>query len=224
MNAIIIMAKEPVPTCVKTRLTPPLDPETAASLYHIFLLDKFAQVSSIRDVRHFVAYTPDTAAGFFRRIVPCGFKLIEQTGADLGKRLANISGGLFEKGYKKVIMLDSDTPTLPLEYIKMGLEMLDTADVVVGPCEDGGYYLIGLTAPAPDLFKDIAWSTPDVTDMTVNKAKEAGLVVAMLGMWYDVDTVDDLRRLKKDLESAPRYGEGKLFCKNTYGAVSKLDI
>src|SRR5665648_894899 len=87
------------------------------SLYHMFLLDKFAQVSSIRDARHFVAYTPDTGRGFFRRIVPCGFKLIEQSGADLGARLANISRGLFEKGFKKVIMLDSDTPTLPLFYI-----------------------------------------------------------------------------------------------------------
>ena len=190
----------------------------------MFLLDKFAQVSSIRDARHFVAYTPDTGRGFFRRIVPCGFKLIEQSGADLGARLANISRGLFEKGFKKVIMLDSDTPTLPLFYIKVGLMALDSSDVVIGPCEDGGYYLIGLNAPAPEIFKDIPWSTPEVTNVTMNKALDLGLSVEMLEMWYDVDTGDDLRRLKKDLESAPRYGEGKLMCKNTYGAMSKLDI
>lgn len=154
MNAVIIMAKAPVPNKVKTRLTPPLKPEAASYLYQNFLLDKIEQVKSI-EARRFISYTPETSEAFFRSITPAGFSLISQAGADLGERLANVSKGLFAHGAEKVVMLDSDTPNLPTYHIREALSRLDEVDVVLGPCEDGGYYLIGMRSWTAELFRGI---------------------------------------------------------------------
>lgn len=223
MNAVVIMAKAPFPNEAKTRLTPPLEPEMASRLYHSFLLDKIGQVKSIEGVHPFIAYTPGTAEEFFQEIAPPGFTLTAQYGADLGERLADISESLFERGFKKVVMLDSDTPSLPPVYIKEGLRRLDEADVVLGPCEDGGYYMIGMRASQPQLFEGIPWSTPRVMDLTVEKAKSSGLVVLLLDRWYDVDTVEDLKRLKHDLDPACMQ-KGGFSCENTRRAISLVKL
>jgi rSAM/selenodomain-associated transferase 1 len=224
MNVVVIMAKAPFPNEAKTRLTPPLEPEMASHLYHSFLLDKIEQVKRIEGVYPFIAYTPETAEAFFQEIRPSGFSLIAQSGVDLGERLANTSESLFEQGFEKLVMLDSDTPNLPPEYIREGLKRLDKADVVLGPCEDGGYYLIGMRASQPQLFKGIPWSTSRVMDLTVENANSLGLVVSLLDRWYDIDTIEDLWRLKYDLGSASRQ-KGGFFCENTCRAIFlvKLD-
>lgn len=201
MNAVVIMAKAPVPNEVKTRLIPALSPEEASDLYHCFLLDKITQVKSIREARHFVAYTPFISESFFRSIMPPGFSLINQVGGDLGERLANVSKNLFNQGAEKVVILDSDTPNLPTDHILEGLLRLDNVDVTLGPCEDGGYYLIGMRSCIPELFRGIPWSTSEVAEMTMKKAKALGLTVSLLPEWYDVDTMIDLERLKRDMDS-----------------------
>ena len=211
-NALVIMAKAPVPNEVKTRLIPPLEPEAAALLYHSFLLDKIEQVKTI-DARRFVAYTPQASGSFFKSIIPPGFSLISQVGEDLGDRLANVSKILFESGAKKVLILDSDTPNLPTDLIRAGISLLDDVDVVIGPCDDGGYYLIGMRSWMPELFHEIPWSTSEVAEMTVKKAKSLDLSVWLLDKWYDVDTIIDLERLKRDLQSPD---ENCFFCENTY--------
>ncbi len=99
LNAVVIMAKAPVPHEVKTRLIPFLEPEAASRLYHGFLLDKIEQVKNI-EARRFIAYMPQTSESFFRSIMPPGFSLICQAGEDLGDRLANVSKILFESGAK----------------------------------------------------------------------------------------------------------------------------
>lgn len=220
LNAVVIMAKAPVPKEVKTRLIPPLEPEAASLLYHGFLLDKIIQVKSI-EARRFVAYTPPTAGSFFRSITPPGFSLISQAGEGLGERLKNVSKILFESGAKKVLMLDSDTPNLPTVLIRDGLSRLDEADVVVGPCEDGGYYLIGMRSWIPELFHGIPWSTSEVADMTIKKAQSLDLSVFLLDRWYDVDTVFDLERLKTDLHLPDK---NCFYCENTYRAITLLQI
>jgi rSAM/selenodomain-associated transferase 1 len=219
MNAVVIIAKAPVPNEVKTRLIPPLLPEEASSLYNCFLLDKITQVESIREARHFVAYTPATSEAFFKSIMPPGFSLIHQVGADLGERLAHVSKNLFEQGADKVILLDSDTPDLPTDHIREGLSRLDGVDVVLGPCEDGGYYLIGMRSYMPELFRGIPWSTSEVAELTKKKAQAIGLKVSMLPCWYDVDTMIDLERLKRTLDSPANNCN---FCENTYRFLCHL--
>jgi rSAM/selenodomain-associated transferase 1 len=220
LNAVVIMAKSPIPNQVKTRMIRWLDPSTVSSLYYNFLLDKIEQVKNI-EAHIFIAYTPENSADFFRSIIPPGFTLINQVGPDLGERLVNISKYLFSLGFKKVAILDSDTPNLPPEYIQEGFTLLNKSDVVLGPCEDGGYYLIGLKTNQPQLFDGIPWSTSKVTELTIKKAQRSGLIVCLLEKWYDIDTVEDLKRLKYDLDTTSENQNSSFFCENTYRAIAK---
>jgi rSAM/selenodomain-associated transferase 1 len=221
MNAIAIMAKAPFPNKVKTRLTPPLAPPEASRLYHSFLLDKIEQVMSIEEGRPFLAYTPVSSESFFRSITPPGFSLINQEGKDLGERLAKVSQELFAQGAVKVLLLDSDTPNLPIDHIREGLLRLEKTDVVLGPCEDGGYYLIGMRKFIPGIFRGIPWSTALVTELTLKKVRELGLTISMLPGWYDVDTEKDLKRLVREIESPP---SNCFSCENTHRALSLMQI
>lgn len=218
-DAVVVMAKAPEAFRVKTRLTPPLDPETASHLYHCFLLDKLEQVRCLVGISPVVAYTPRDSIDFFKSIQPAGFTLIPQNGEDLGERLANISQYFFEQEYDKVVILDSDSPNLPCSHIYHSLQCLDTTDVVIGPCMDGGYYLIGMGKQMPELFLDIPWSTSKVMVSTMEKAGDMGITVSLLNEWYDVDTWDDLVRLKQDLENPQ---DGSFVCENTYNVLSRI--
>jgi uncharacterized protein len=201
--AIAIMAKAPWPREVKTRLCPPLSYEEAAQLYHCFLLDKIEQLKSLEGIAPAVAYTPDDAAPIFEAMVPPSFTLIPQKGPDLGARLSNTLDRLLESGYRRVMAIDSDTPTLPAAYLERAVSLLSEPqiDVVLGPSEDGGYYLIGLRRLQPELFEKMRWSTAHVLSETMCRAKSKGLKVVCLSTWYDVDTPEDLKRLRESLHS-----------------------
>jgi rSAM/selenodomain-associated transferase 1 len=222
MKAIVLMAREPRPNLVKTRLTPPLDSADASRIYHSFLLDKIEQVYGLDGVGRFVAYTPDSSREFFSTIVPKGLRLIPQKGEDLGEKLANLSSSLLDEGYDGVMLMDSDTPNLPSGFTISGLEALNENDLVVGPCEDGGYYLIGLSRKIPEIFRDIPWSTPEVTPTTIKKSSALGLRTAMLQKWYDIDTFDDLKRLKRELDALLDNSEAYSRCKNTHRTLSEI--
>ena len=198
--AIAIMAKQPEPGKVKTRLCPPLSPGQAADLYEAFFLDTVSLVSGIEHTDLFVAYDPDTARDFFSRRVSAAVKWIRQGRGDLGDRLVRISHRLSDLGYRKIIILASDTPLLPRDVIRHAITRLDEIDVVLGPCDDGGYYLIGLRFCAPTLFAGIPWSTSQVLDRTIQRAQEAKMTWELLPPGYDIDTWEDAERLSKDLK------------------------
>ena len=199
--AIAVMAKAPVAGQVKTRLVTPLSQEEAAELYRCLLLDKLLQVAQLSEVDRYLAYTPTDARQSMLSLAPQSFALILQVGSDLGERLHRLSAILLERGHPSVILIDSDTPTLPASYLLDANTRLHgrTADVVLGPAEDGGYYLIGLKRPCRALFDRIPWSGPEVLSETLRRASEQGLKVSMLPSWFDVDTPDDLARLRHDL-------------------------
>jgi rSAM/selenodomain-associated transferase 1 len=222
MDAIVIMAREPKPNEVKTRLTPQLDPKTAARLYYNFLCDRINQVDGIKGPQPFIAFTPETAKPFFTTLVPTEFKLIAQTGIDLGERLTNVSDSLFDQGFDKVVIMDSDSPNLPSSYIIDAFDRLDSEKVVLGSGEDGGYYLIGLKERMPNLFRDIPWSTPRVTEVTLARASEQSITISMLEQWYDVDTYQQLLQLKRDLDSDSKLEKGAYLCKNTKQFLSEI--
>jgi uncharacterized protein len=198
--AIVIMAKRPEPGNVKTRLCPPLTPEQAADLYVAFFLDTVSLVHGIEHTDVFVAYDPETALDFFSQIMPPAVKCIPQGAGDLGNRLSGISSIVFSHGYKKVIVLASDAPHLPQDYIRLAFTRLDNTDVILGPCDDGGYYLIGLRFPVREVFEGIPWSTSRVLDLTIETAHEAGMTCELLPPCYDIDTGEDAQRLMKDLK------------------------
>ncbi|MGH7307859.1 MAG: TIGR04282 family arsenosugar biosynthesis glycosyltransferase [Candidatus Rokuibacteriota bacterium] len=195
--AVAIMAKAPRAGEVKTRLCPPLSPVAAAALYRCFLLDKIEQVRALKEARPVVAYTPEEARAEFEALAP-GFALVRQDGPDLGARLLASLGALLGDGHTGAIVIDSDTPTLPTTFLQQAVDRIadPTVDVVLGPTDDGGYYLIGLRAARSDLFEAMEWSTPRVLGETLRRTAAAGLRLVCLPPWFDVDTPDDLARLR----------------------------
>lgn len=204
--AIAIMAKAPTPGEVKTRLCPPLSYDDAARLYRCFLLDKIEQLKSLKLIAPALAYTPEEAEPLFASLALPGFLLIPQKGPDLGARLFNALDQLLSLGYAGAIAIDSDTPTLPLTHLEKACCLLSDPeiDLALGPSEDGGYYLIGLRSPQSELFDKMPWSTAEVFSETMRRARAKGLKVACLPPWYDVDTPEDLERLRESLRSTPQ--------------------
>jgi rSAM/selenodomain-associated transferase 1 len=201
-NALIVVAKQPAPGQTKTRLAPPLTSERAAELYKAFLLDTLDLVRAAECAQPFIAYLPEAARGYFGALAP-DFELLTQRGANLGERLDSALTECLTGGYDRAVIMDSDSPTLPAEYLKQAFEAMAEADGVLGPCDDGGYYLIGLRRPAPRLLREVPMSTPTVVSDTLALAAGEGLQMAQLPAWYDVDTVTDLERLRADLAALP---------------------
>jgi rSAM/selenodomain-associated transferase 1 len=198
-NALIVVAKQPVPGHTKTRLSPPLGAEQASALYECLLLDTLEQMRQVETADRVIAYLPQEAEAYFQRLAP-DFQRIPQHGPDLGGRLDHALASYLSRGYRRVVIMDSDSPTLPPEYLKQAFTMLsDGADVVLGPCEDGGYYLIGSSQPIPRLLRGVRMSTPTVTADTIALAREQGLHLAQLPHWYDVDDAGSLSRLAQHM-------------------------
>ncbi len=199
--ALVIFAKAPVPGQVKTRLCPPLTPDEAATLHGSFVLDtlertKLAATKLKLPIDRYLACAPSSTLVFFQIMEERqSVKLIDQIGNDLGARMQQAFDALFAKGYQRVLIVGTDIPSLPLEHYKQALALLETNDLVLGPALDGGYYLIGLTRPAPTLFADIPWSTDRVLSLTREKATALELKTALLPPWRDIDTIDDLTAL-----------------------------
>jgi len=148
-----------------------------------------------------VLYTPANAEGLLHDLLPDGFKFVAQRGETLGERLINAAADLLSHGFASVCLINSDSPTLPVEVLRTATSLLaqDGDRVVLGPSEDGGYYLIGLKHPHHELFERIAWSTAEVLSHTIERAAEINLPVEFLPTWYDVDDAATLRLLCEEL-------------------------
>lgn len=191
---LIIFAKEPVPGQVKTRLSPPLSLEGAARLYQTFLIDILEEMARLSEIRLAVAYMPESGREFFQNLAPPGVRLFPQAGQDLGERMALALAWGFQAGHCPVLLRGSDTPDLPGSIILEAGEALGAghADLVLGPAADGGYYMVGLNSPQPELFQDLIWSTSQVMAETLDRARSLALPVHLLPAWPDIDTGDDL--------------------------------
>jgi rSAM/selenodomain-associated transferase 1 len=196
--ALFIMAKSPEPGQVKTRLCPPLNAAEAAELYRCFLLDKIEQVRAVAHARPAIGYAGSRAV--FEALAP-DFLLVEQQGPDLGSRLHSCFVALLGTDVSGAVAVDTDTPTLPAAFLRDAADLVARPDhdVVLGPTEDGGYYLIGLRAPRAVLFTGMAWSTATVLEETLQRARTNGLAATCLPVWFDVDTPADLERLRASL-------------------------
>ena len=191
---LVVVAKEPVPGKVKTRLFPELSPEEAARLYSCFLQDRLREISALKGIDRAIAFTPEDARETFTALALDGFELFAQRGKTLGERLNNIFLEKFDRGYDAVSIVDSDSPDLPKSIIKESFQLLSSkqAEVVFGPCRDGGYYLVGMRKPYPELFRNIPWSTENVLTISLEKARKTGLNVKLLSGWNDLDTFEDI--------------------------------
>jgi uncharacterized protein len=207
MRSLVVMSKRPAAGATKTRLVPPLTGEQAAELYECFLLDALQIARSIPDIARYIAYPPADGQDYFLRVAP-DFALIPQIGAALGDRLAYVIEEITRCRRGPVVVMSSDSPTLPAAYVAGAFDVLarDGAEVVLGPCDDGGYYLIGLSRPQPRLLTEVTMSTPHVLRDTLALAAMMGLRTALLPPWYDIDVADDLRRLAAELAASRAEG------------------
>jgi uncharacterized protein len=205
-NKLGMFARVPLAGSVKTRLVPPLTADGAAKLYLVFLQDLTERLRGSR-LRPTV-FVSGGNPGDLAPLLPAGWPVAGQHGDTLGERLAAAFEVLLASPGTRAVIIGSDSPDLPLTHIKRAFRLLKHRDVVLGPAVDGGYYLVGLRAPAPALFRDVPWGTADVFAHSVRAVHEAGLSLALTPPWYDVDDAASLALLKSLCE-ARRVAGGK---------------
>jgi rSAM/selenodomain-associated transferase 1 len=192
--AIAVMAKVPRPGRVKTRLAQVLGAAAACRLYAAFIGDLDERLGTLRLPAFWFHWPADQTFG--RRLRHARGVFV-QRGGDLGERMEAAFHDVFDLGHSPVLMLGADVPHVPLEAIAQGIEGLASGhEVVLGPTADGGYYLIGLNQPTTTPFHEIAWGTEQVYAATLHRSRAAGLRLAELPPWFDLDDVEDLQRLQ----------------------------
>ncbi len=222
-SALIIFAKAPIPGQVKTRLCPPLTPDEAASLHGSVVLDMLERSRGGASMDRFVACAPSSDHVFFKILEERhGVRLLTQTGDDLGARMARAFADVFALGYRQVLVIGTDLPTLPGSAFGEAIALLATHDLVLGPACDGGYYLIGLRTPAPELFAGIPWSTDRVLPLTQQKAATLELRTALLPVRRDIDTADDLMAVIEATGAAGTKTGGNALSPRTAGVLRLL--
>lgn len=217
MIAMAVMAKAPQPGHTKTRLTPPLDPAGAAALSGAFLRDvteNIAAAAREAPIVGGVAYAPAGTEALLAGLIADGNFLLLADGSasipayieGIGRSLLHAVQGMLAAGHGAACMVNADSPTLPTSFLCTTAAALTQPGerVVLGPAEDGGYYLLGMKTAHVHLFEDIAWSTPVVAEQTRVRARTLGLDLVELPRWYDVDDQDGLSRLVDELRLPSR--------------------
>lgn len=193
--ALIVFVKYPEPGKVKTRLAKFVGFERAAELYREFAAMTFRNGESLAHAARFAFFTPAEKEAELRTMFPGEWHWLEQhTSSNLGVRIHHAILSVRAQGYQRVLTIGTDSPNLPLAYLEQAAAALHTHDLVLGPAEDGGYYLIGVKAAPLALFEGIAWSTEKVFAQTLERAEALKFTTHTLPMWYDVD---DLATLEK---------------------------
>lgn len=196
------MVKVPRPGFVKTRLCPIFSDVQLAELSKCFLLDAVAKADRV-SANLIIAFTPDDGKGEVADLLRRKQLYISQTGSDLGERIKSVIANASSQGFGPLVFIGTDSPTLPLTYIQTALEYLAANEngVAIGPTDDGGYYLIGISRPHRALFSGISWSTSRVFEQTISNAKGIpGVQLLELPCWYDVDEPVDIMRLNTEFE------------------------
>ena len=206
-----IMAKAPRVGDAKTRLVPPLSPGQAAALSACFIRDAAENIATAAQqipIDGYIAFAPPDAEAEFRPLLARDTRLLPSRRQGLCASLHDASADLLGAGYGAVCLVNSDSPTLPTSILTDAARALTLPGdrLILGPAEDGGYYLIGLKRTHRRLFEDIAWSTPRVLAQTKERAREIGLATTKLPVWYDVDNIDSLQRLNAQLQQATADG------------------
>ena len=200
-KALIIFVKAPLPGTVKTRLQKDLGRDETVRVYKSFITEITSQYAGMRGFDRLLGCAPAKDHEFLKEIAEKNkMKTFDQRGSDLGKKIVNAFRDYFKKGYTRVILIGSDSPTIPKEFIRKAFRALEKNDFVVGPCCDGGMYLVGARKKIESrLFQNIPWDTSDVLNMVLEKLYRYKIQFSMLPFWYDVDNIDDFKFLKLHL-------------------------
>jgi hypothetical protein len=192
-TTLIVFAREPVLGKVKTRLQKDLPAPVVLRLYKSFLKDVLRAASRVKCGRRVICYTGGRSVPFLRRFKK-DFSFSRQRGKDLGERMHRAFVQSQKKGSRKTVIIGTDVPDLRRGDIQEAFAKLDTHDVVLGPCGDGGYYLVGLQKPERTFFKTIPWSTDKVMQKTLKQAHKRKKKICLLKQRNDIDTYEDLKK------------------------------
>jgi rSAM/selenodomain-associated transferase 1 len=203
-RVLIVLAKAPTAGLAKTRLCPPLTPDEAAAFAAASLVDTLAVARNVPDCRVILGHPPGAECMLAEMLGADLPPTIVVPPGDVGMAMCYAISCALDHRATQVALIGSDLPSLPPAHIRAAFARLDSgADVDLGPAEDGGYYLIAATAPHPELFTGITWSTATVFAQTAAKVATAGLAFAAIPPWYDIDTAADLHRCATDLAACP---------------------
>lgn len=220
-NALIVFIKTPKKGFVKTRLGTHLKPNEILNLYQAFLKDIDHRFSNSDKFDLWYAISPDNLDyELLAKHIKLN-KYILQNGDSLGSRMNRAFEMFKEKTFSKMVVVGSDIPNISEKILNNAFSKLDTADCVLGPTNDGGYYLIGLKQPQYVLFQDIDWSTNNVFKQTLEKAKKNHIGIKTLSTLNDIDTFEDLQTLKNMLEKSDKAASD--FPTETWNVLNKLE-
>ncbi|TWT52278.1 2-phospho-L-lactate guanylyltransferase [Thalassoglobus neptunius] len=222
MNILAIFMKHPEPGKVKTRLGREIGFDEAAELYQAFQLDLLESTQRTSDQR-VIAFSPVAEASrkYFVEHANEDDLLWEQPEATLGERLIQVFDDFLNQD-NRVVVIGSDSPSLPNRLIEEAFRQLETSDIVLGPACDGGYYLVGQRTRCPEMFNDISWSEPSVLSQTVERIRNAQQSLCLLEPWYDVDSLDDLQMLREHLDAMRTSNSTENFPMRTFELTHKL--
>jgi rSAM/selenodomain-associated transferase 1 len=199
-NALIVFVRTPESGRVKTRLQRDLGKAETFKTYKSFITETLNICDRIRGADKFLGCFPTTKDLFLKGLSKKHkLRLFDQTGRDLGEKFINAFNDRFKEGYKKVVIIGSDSPTIPVDYIKQAFKHLDKNDFILGPCTDGGYYLVGAKKISKGIFKGIPWDSSEVLNRTLDKLYSNKGRFYLLPFWYDIDDISDLEFYKRHL-------------------------
>jgi len=197
-DALILLAKAPIPGQVKTRLCPPLTGKEAAALYACLLEDTAAEMARLRHVHRYLFFSPPGSERLFRRDPFSVFEPLPQSGGNLGERMANAFRTAFGRGFARAVLVGADCPVLSAPLVRAAFrDLSSSAGAVFGPSDDGGFYLIALSSNVPSLFRGVDWGTASVLSEVSLRCRTAGIPYALLPLGFDIDTVDDVTALAR---------------------------
>ena len=202
MKALIVFVKAPIPGRVKTRLETHLAPSKIVALYKSFITEIISKCVRLKGIDKFVGCTPTKDDAFFDKLARThNIKNFNQRGKNLRERIVNAFRDHFKKGYKEIVLIGSDSPTIPLKYIRKAFFELRKNDFVIGPCCDRGLYLIGArNKKTLEIFRNIQLETGEDVSIILKKINSMNISFTMLPFWYDIDTIDDLRFFQNHLK------------------------
>jgi uncharacterized protein len=200
--ALVVMAKAPRPGSAKTRLAQSLPPSAVVELYRCLLDDTMALATSLDDV-DVAIMCPASDVEDLSYLAGNTVPIVAQSGEGLAAGLTSVFAHFAAAGHRRIIAFNSDSPHLPVSVLKSAFQTLAQCDVVVGPTHDGGYYLVGATAPHPELFASDGLGTTNAFEALLTQARALGLSVHLTDPFYDIDVAADLRRLAAELQQVP---------------------
>lgn len=190
---LAVFAKYWEPGNVKTRLAASVGSFRATAYYRGFLTTTLRRFESIADSR-VVVFTPASRREEFAVLAGFAWELTPQSDGDLGERLRAFLESMLNRVARRVVILGADSPTLPVEYVQNAFDRLASHSVVLGPSEDGGYYLLGASGAVPAIFDNMPWSQPTLLDATLDRLAQHGVAPHLLAKWHDIDDAESLAR------------------------------